>query len=48
VSGALKLAAKKLKQITPEMIVPPKALEIPRQILVNLDVPSNSKVKLGA
>ena len=44
----MKLAAKKLKKITPEMTVPPKALQIPRQILVNLDVPSISKVKPGA
>ena len=30
------------------MIVPPKALQIPRQILVDLDKPPQSSLKLGA
>lgn len=47
-SEALKLATKKIKEITPDMIVPPKALQIPRQIIVDLDEPPKPKVKFVA
>ena len=45
-NDALKTATKKLKQITSDMIVPPKALQIPRQILVDLDEPTTIETKL--
>ena len=46
VEDALKTASKSLEKITANMIVPPRALEIPRQITIDLDLPPNSDTSL--